>query len=118
MTTRPIYIGQSRVVGFFVIYCLYTGFNVIRGAYYGASAGVRFVLAQCVFICLTGTASWYLYQSKKAGWYLSLIVVSNWFLSLIGMKVFWNAFAILVTVGMVAVLTWLFRPSVTAYFDV
>jgi len=45
---------------------------------------------------------------------LSLLVALSWFAGLIIMS--WNLFTIVMTVGMVAVLIWLFLPNVTAHF--
>jgi ribose/xylose/arabinose/galactoside ABC-type transport system permease subunit len=74
----------------------------------------------CAFFALTTAAAWYLYVSKKAGWYLSLTVALSWFAGLIAglITMSWNLFTIVMTVGMVAVLIWLFLPSVTAHFGV
>jgi hypothetical protein len=63
-----------------------------------------------------GTAAWYLYVSKRAGWYLSLTVALVWFAGLI--TVSWNFFTIVLTMGMVTVLIWLFLPGVSAHFGV
>jgi hypothetical protein len=63
-----------------------------------------------------GTAAWYLYLSNRTGWYLSLTAALAWFAGLIAMS--WNFFTIILTVGMVAVLIWLFLPGVSAHFGV
>jgi high-affinity Fe2+/Pb2+ permease len=65
-----------------------------------------------------GTASWYLYQSKKAGWYLTLALVLGWFLALPIMKIVWSAYTIILTAGMLAVLVWLLQSSVKENYGV
>jgi hypothetical protein len=116
MTGNSIILVQSRVVGFFVICCFFAGIGIVRGSISGTRLGLRFVVAQSLFIFFTGAASWYLYQSKKAGWYLSLLAVLNWFLRLATLRV-GNLFANLISVGMIIVLIWLFLPNVRAHFD-
>jgi hypothetical protein len=116
MTVTSIHIGQSRVVWFFTLSCLFGGFGITRTLLSGLRIGVPFALGWCTFILLMGTAAWYLYVSKRAGWYLSLIVTLTWLAGLITMS--WNLFTIILTVGMVTVLIWLFLPGVTAHFGV
>jgi hypothetical protein len=75
-----------------------------------------FALGWYAFLALTAIAAWYLYLSKRAGWYLSLFAALSWLAGMIIMS--WNFFTIILTGGMVAVLIWLFLPSVTAHFGV
>jgi hypothetical protein len=117
MTANSVILAQSRVVSFFVICCFSAGIGVVRGLISGTRPGLGFVVAQSLFIFFTGAASWYLYQSKKAGWYLSVLVVLNWFLRLASMRIGWNLFVNLISVGMIIVLIWLFLPKVKAHFD-
>jgi hypothetical protein len=81
---------------------------------------VVFAVGWCAFVLLTAAAAGYLYVSKRAGWYLSLTVALSWFAGLITgvVRLSWNLFTIVMTVGMVAVLIWLFLPSVTEHFGV
>jgi hypothetical protein len=115
MTATPIQIGQSRVVWFFTLCCLFGGYGIARTLLSGFKVGV-FALGWCAFVLLMGTAALYLYASKRAGWYLSLTVALVWLASLITMS--WSFFTVVLTVGMVAVLYWLFLPGVTAHFGV
>jgi hypothetical protein len=114
------HIGQSRVVWFFVLSCIYGGLPVALTFLSGPKISVVFAIAWCAFVLLTITAAWYLYVSKKAGWYLSLIVALSWIAGLIAgvVRLSWNLFTIVMTVGMAAVLIWLFLPSVTEHFGV
>jgi hypothetical protein len=116
MTATSIQLGQSRVVWFFTLSCFFGGYGIIRTLLSGLHVSVPFALSWCGFVLLTGTAAWYLYVSKRAGWYLSLIVALTWLAGAITMT--WNFFTIVLTVGMVAVLIWLFLPGVTAHFGV
>ena len=116
MTVTSIQIGQSRVVWFFTLCCLFGGYGITRTLLSGFKVGVPFALGWCAFVLLMGAAAWYLYVSKRAGWYLSLTVALVWFAGLITMS--WSFFTIVLTVGMVAVLFWLFLPGVTAHFGV
>jgi hypothetical protein len=116
MTVTSIQIGQSRVVWFFTLVFLFGGFGITRALLSGQNVSVPFTAGWCAFVLLTGTAAWCLYVSKRAGWYLSLIVALIWFASLITVR--WSLFTIVLTVGMVTVLVWLFLPGVTAHFGV
>jgi hypothetical protein len=116
MTATGIHVGQSRVVGFLAVVCVLAGYGVIRGILGGNRFDLFFPLAQGVFAVLAGVAAWYLYQSKKVGWYLSVLVALNWFIGLSKMKIFWNLFVLLVTLGMAAVLIWLVLPGVRSHF--
>ena len=118
MSDTTISVGQSRVVAFFAVCCTLAMVNVVRGLLTRTSDGMFFALAQCVFILFTGAAAWYLYQSKKAGWYLSLLVVLNWFGSVASLRDVRNILTSVFTVGMIAVLIWLFRADVKARFEV
>jgi hypothetical protein len=116
MTVTSIQLGQSRVVWFFTLSCLFGAYGITRTLLSGLKVGIPFALGWCVFILLMGTAAWYLYVSKRAGWYLSLTVALVWLASLITIS--WNFFTIVLTVGMVAVLIWLFLPGVAVHFGV
>jgi hypothetical protein len=118
MSESLVSIGQSRVVGFFAVCCLLALMNAARGLLEGTSNGFFFSVAQCVFILLTGSAAWNLYQSRKIGWYLSLIVILNWFGAVTNLRAVWNAFTSIFTVGMIAVLIWLFRKDVRTRFEI
>jgi len=118
MSESLVSIGQSRVVGFFAVCCLLALMNVARGLLAGTSNGLFFSVAQCVFILLTGSAAWNLYQSRKTGWYLSLIVILNWFGAITNLRAAWNALTSIFTVGMIAVLIWLFRRDVRDRFEI
>jgi hypothetical protein len=116
MTVASIQLGQSRVVWFFALSCLFGGYGMVRTLLSGLHVSILFALGWSGFVLLMGTAAWYLYVSKRAGWYLSLIVALTWLAALITMS--WNFFTIVLTIGMVAVLIWLFLPGVTAHFGV
>jgi hypothetical protein len=120
MTVTSVHIGQSRVVWFFVLSCIYGGLPVARTLLSGPEVSVVFAVGWCAFVLLTAAAAGYLYVSKRAGWYLSLTVALSWFAGLITgvVRLSWNLFTIVMTVGMVAVLIWLFLPSVTEHFGV
>jgi len=118
MSNTTISVGQSRVVAFFAACCALALMNVVRGLLTRASNGMPFALTQCIFILFTGSAAWYLYQSKKTGWYLSLIAVLNWFGSVANLRGIWHLLTSVFTVGMIVVLIWLFRPEVRARFEV
>lgn len=118
MTTNSIYLGQSRVVGFFTVCCVLAGLGVFRGVTSEVRIRLGFALAECAFILIMGIAAWYLYQSKKAGWYLTLTVVLIWFLVLPAIKILWSAYTIALTFGMFAVLVWLLQPRVKANYGV
>jgi hypothetical protein len=117
MTTSSTTLAQSRVVGFFAICCVFAGFGLIRNLMSGARLSFTFGLAQSTFVLFSGAAAWYLYQSKRVGWYLGLLAILDWFLGLTRMKISWNVWGNLVSIGMVVVLVWLFLPSVKAHFD-
>lgn len=116
MTITSVQIGLSRVVWFFILSCIFGGLPVIRTLLSGQKMSWIFAVSWCTFFLVTTAAAWYLYVSKKAGWYLSLIVALTWFAGLVTMR--WSPFTIAMTAGMVAVLIWLFLPSVTAYFGI
>ena len=118
MSESLVSIGQSRVVGFFAVCCLLALMNAARGLLEATSNGLFFSVTQCVFILLTGSAAWNLYQSRKIGWYLSLIVILNWFGAITNLRAAWNALTSIFTVGMIAVLIWLFRQDVRARFEI
>ena len=118
MSESLVSIGQSRVVGFFTVCCLLATMNAVRGLLEGTSNGLFFSVAQCVFILLTGSAAWNLYQSRKIGWYVSLIVILNWFGAITNLRAAWNALTSIFTVGMIAVLIWLFRRDVRNRFEI
>ena len=118
MTGSPISFGQSRVVGFFVICCLLGALNTVRRSLAGGGISSRFVLVQFAFIIFAGSAAWYLDVSKSAGWYLSLLAVANWFAIAISATILFGVYAIVLTVGMVAVLIRLHRREVIGHFQV
>jgi len=118
MSEESFAIWKSRVIGFLAVCCTGALLNVIRGLFSATAKGMLFAVAQGVFIFFTGSAAWYLYQSKKAGWYLSLIVVLNWFGSLVNLKVGWQAFTSILSLGMIGVAIWLFLPDVRSRFEV
>ncbi len=118
MTTNSIYLGQSRVVGFFAVCCVLAGLGVFRSVTSEVRIRLGFAIAECAFILVMGIAAWYLYQSRKAGWYLTLVVVLIWFLVLPAMKILWSAYTIALTFGMFAVLAWLLQPRVKANYGV
>jgi len=115
MTETGVHVGQSRVVGFFAMACVFSGYGVIRGILGGSGFGLFFLLAQGSFAALTGAAAWYLYRTKKVGWYLGILVIFNWFLGLTKMRIFWNLFVLLVTFGMLVSLIWLLLPRVRSH---
>jgi hypothetical protein len=116
MTEKSIQLSQGRVAWFFTLSCLFGGYGITRTLLSGLHVGVPFALGWCGFVLLTGTAAWYLYVSKRAAWHMSLIVTLTWLAGLITMS--WNFFTMVMTVGMVTVLIWLFLPGVTAHFGV
>ena len=116
MTVSSVHIGQSRVVWFFVLSCIFGGVPVTRTLLSGPKVNMLFVLGWCAFFLVTTIAAWYLYVSKRVGRYLGLIVALSWFAGVITRS--WNLFTILMTVGMAGVLIRLFLPSVTAHFGV
>jgi len=116
MTATSIHLSQSRVVWFFALSCIFGGRGVALTLLSGLKTNLPFTLGWGLFVLLTATAAWYLCLSRRAGWYLSLLVALSWFAGLITMS--WNLFTIVMTVGMVAVLIWLFLPNVTAHFGV
>ena len=117
MSESPIYLGQARVTGFFAICCLLALMNMVR-TLSARNISPRLELVLSIFIVFSGLAAWYLYVSKSAGWYLSLLTVANWFAVAITAKILFGFFAICLSVGMVAVLIWLFRREVIDHFQV
>lgn len=118
MIDTPVHLGQSRVVGFFVICCVLAAMGMIRGLTLGGQVNPVFVAAQLLFIILAGTAAWFLYASESVGWYLSLLAAANWFTVLITETIHSGFYAVFLSVGMLAVLVWLFRRSVMDHFKI
>src|SRR5258708_1670829 len=105
MTVTSIHISQSRVVWFLALSCIFGGRGVAQTLLSGLNISLPFAVGWGLFVVLTATAAWCLYQSKRAGWYLSLIVALSWLAGLF--MISWNLFTIVMTVGMVSVLIWL-----------
>jgi hypothetical protein len=116
MSEASIALGRSRVVGFFVTCGLMVAMSLVKIFFLGVRPSMPFALWQLAFVFCSAAAAWYLYMAKKTGWHISLLSIGVWFLGLITRALTLNAFAVLVSAGMVVVLIWLFLPSVRAGF--
>jgi hypothetical protein len=111
-------LGRSRVVGFLGICGLMVAMSLIKIFVLGARPSIPFALWQLAFVFGSAAGAWYLYLAKKTGWQISLLSIGVWFLGLMTRALTLNAFAVLVSAGMLVVLIWLFLPSVRAGFGI
>src|SRR5438128_156817 len=116
MSEASIALGRGCVVGFFVICGLMVAMSLVKIFVLGRRPSIPFALWQLAFVFCSAAAAWYLYLAKKTGWHISLLSTGVCFLGLMTRALTLNAFAVLVSAGMLVVLTLLFLPIVRAGF--
>jgi len=116
MTTNSIYLGQSRVVGFFAVCCVLAGLGLFRGLVSGGRIRPGFAIAECAFVLIMGIAAWYLYQSKEGRLVFNVDRCTRLVPGLADHQNTWSAYTIAFTFGVFAVLVWLLQPRVKANY--